>query len=289
MRIRPALAFVMIIALISWIYSEYAPDTLAALMGQEIPSVRYEPSSPEIVDEMLGIAEVCRNDIVYDLGCGDGRIVIAAAKKCGARGVGIDKDPERIRESIRNADMEGVSCVKFLVDDLYSCSIRDATVVMLYLLPEANIALRPRLFQELSPGVRIVSHSHTMGRWRPDKKSAAGGHRIFFWVMPANVSGKWTWKYGGEEWALTLNQEFQDLKGTVRAGNTILAPESMTIDGDNISLSVSVPAGKIPGSIQFTGIVSGDRIEGWGRGAVSSRRGCEWRAERDPATVRSIY
>jgi SAM-dependent methyltransferase len=290
MKIRLISACIMLMVLISWIYSEFVPDTLWSLNEQAPPSVRYEPSSPEIVDEMLDIAEVCRADVVYDLGCGDGRIVIAAAKKRGARGIGIDNDPVRVRESRENAKRAGVSGVKFRLDDLYECSLRDATVVMLYLLPEANIMLRPKLFRELSPGARIVSHSHSMGRWRPDRQTAEAGHRIYFWIIPANVSGRWSWHYGGKDWTLLLHQEFQDLRGTVRSGNTELVPDAIKISGDRLALTVSVPAGKGFDTLRFSGIVAGNTVEGTaGGGAGSGRRGCVWKAERDPVTIRQIY
>jgi SAM-dependent methyltransferase len=158
--------------------------------------VPFEPSEMEVVWEMLEIAQVNADDVVYDLGCGDGRIVIAAAKKFGARGIGVDLDPQRIRESLENARKAGVTDrVKFYVQDLFQTDIREARVLMLYLWPEVNLRLRPKLFQELDPGARVVSHSHDMGPWEPDRTVVApNGHRINFWVIPANVSGTWEWE-----------------------------------------------------------------------------------------------
>ncbi len=159
---------------------------LVAQKPLRAPDVRYEPSEPEIVSAMLELAKVGKKDIVYDLGCGDGRIVIAAAQKAGARGVGIDIDPERIKEATENARKAGVErLVRFRNEDLFESNIREATVVMLYLWPWVNLKLRPKLLKELKPGTRIVSHSHTMGEWEPEKEVQVGGDHIYLWTVPA--------------------------------------------------------------------------------------------------------
>jgi ribosomal protein L11 methylase PrmA len=136
--------------------------------------------------EMLRLANVNKGDVVYDLGCGDGRIVIAAAEKFGARGVGIDIDPERIQEAQENARKAGVSArVRFRNEDLFEADISEATVVTLYLLPWVNLKLRPKLWSELKPGTRIVSHSHDMGDWKPEKEVEVDGETIYYWTIPA--------------------------------------------------------------------------------------------------------
>ena len=133
------------------------------------PDVHYVPTPQEVVMEMLQIARVTPNDIVYDLGCGDGRIVITAAKVFGARGVGVDIDPDRIKESHENARKVGVTDrVKFIEQDLFKTDMREATVVSLYLLRDLNLKLRPKLLSELKPGTRIVSHEFDMDDWKPD-------------------------------------------------------------------------------------------------------------------------
>lgn len=161
----------------------------AALLAQKPrlrpPDVRYEPSPPEVVRAMLRLAEVGKKDIVYDLGCGDGRIVITAAKEFGARGVGIDIDPQRIAESIENARKAGVlGKVKFRNEDLFEADIHEATVVTLYLWPWVNLKLRPKLLRELKPGTRIVSHWHDMGDWPPEKEIEVEGRKIYLWRIP---------------------------------------------------------------------------------------------------------
>jgi SAM-dependent methyltransferase len=148
--------------------------------------VWYVPTPHEIVERMLDVAKVRTGDVVYDLGCGDGRMVIAAAKKFGTRGYGVDLDPARIREARANAKKEGVDkLVTFEVGDLYKTDIKEATVVMLYLLPELNRRLIPKLFAELEPGARVVSHDFDMGQsWPPDRYVKLGGDGIYLWVMP---------------------------------------------------------------------------------------------------------
>lgn len=155
------------------------------------PDVPYEPTPPKVLAEMLRLAKVRRTDVVYDLGCGDGRIVIAAVKQSGARGVCVDIDPQRIAESRRNAEVAGVADrITFRTEDLFTTGIEDATVVMLFLWPEINLKLRPRLLRELRPGTRIISHWHDMGDWSPEKSVnvlASGRERpVHYWTVPAH-------------------------------------------------------------------------------------------------------
>ena len=155
------------------------------------PDVRFEPSTDEQTLAMLKLADVNAKDVVYDLGCGDGRLVIISAKQFGARGVGIDIDPERIKESTANAQKAGVSRrVKFLNQDLFEAKIGDATVVTLYLWPSVNMKLRPKLLKDLKPGTRVVSNMHDMGDWQPDKAIKADGHNIYLWIIPAKNAKK---------------------------------------------------------------------------------------------------
>jgi SAM-dependent methyltransferase len=166
-------------------YSSVAAQESAARPTRKL-DVWYVPTPHEIVDRMLDVAKVRAGDVVYDLGCGDGRIVIAAAKKYGTRGVGVDLDPARIREARANAKAAGVEkLVRFEVGDLFKTDLSEATVVTLYLLPELNRRLKPKLFAELEPGARVVSHDWDMGRdWPPDEYIKLGGDGIYLWVMP---------------------------------------------------------------------------------------------------------
>lgn len=155
-----------------------------------VPDVPYEPTPHHVVTQMLALAHVGSNDVVYDLGCGDGRIVIAAARQFGARGVCVDIDPQRIRESRANARIAGVDQrIVFLQQDLFETDIRDATVVTLFLWPEVNLRLRPKLWRELRPGTRVVSYVHGMGEWTPQEARTVQGVRgpreVFLWTVPA--------------------------------------------------------------------------------------------------------
>ena len=172
------------------------------VLAQRTPDVIFVPSSFDVVVQMLKLAEVTSKDIVYDLGCGDGRFVVTAARQFGARGVGIDIDPERIQEARELSARTGADDkVRFIQGDLFETDISEATVVTLYLLTRLNLKLRPKLLKELKPGTRIVSHAFDMGDWKADesvrmdaadKFSGAGGDSdIYLWIVPAKVGGRW--------------------------------------------------------------------------------------------------
>jgi ubiquinone/menaquinone biosynthesis C-methylase UbiE len=150
------------------------------------PDAPFVPTKQEIVEEMLRVADVKPGDVVYDLGCGDGRIVITAAQKFGARGVGIDIDPERISDANWYAQRAGVEQrVAFKLGDLFEADISEASVVTLYLLPDMNLRLRPKLLRELKPGTRIVAHDFDMGDdWKPERTIRIGNDWIYFWTVP---------------------------------------------------------------------------------------------------------
>lgn len=163
--------------------------TAASVFSQITPptpklDVPYVPTSPEVVDAMLKLANVKKGDVVYDLGCGDGRIVIAAARDYGATGLGVDIDPQRIKEANENARAAGVtSKVKFIQADLFKTDFSKATVVTMYLFPEINLKLRPKILQ-MKPGTRIVSHAFDMGDWEPEQTIRVGTSTIYFWTVP---------------------------------------------------------------------------------------------------------
>jgi ribosomal protein L11 methylase PrmA len=166
-----------------------APPAPAQATAQEAPTRRpdviYVPTPQEVVEAMLQVANVTKNDIVYDLGCGDGRIPVTAAKKYGARGIGIDIDPQRIKEANENVQKSGVADkVKIMNADLFTTDISEATVVTLYLLPSLNQKLMPKLKSELKPGTRIVSHAFDMGDWKPEKELDVNGRKVYYWTIP---------------------------------------------------------------------------------------------------------
>lgn len=168
------LAMILLVTSAGWIGAQVQPD------------VPYVPTPQSVVNGMLNMADVKKGDIVYDLGCGDGRIVIAAVKNFGAaEGIGIDIDPERISEARENARKAGVEDkVRFEQRNLFEADIKRATVVTLYLLPDINLKLRPKLWTDLKPGTRIVSHAFDMDDWKPEKKLNVDGRNLFFWTVP---------------------------------------------------------------------------------------------------------
>jgi Methyltransferase domain len=165
------------------------PTPTTTAQPQERPAdVPYVPTPQSVVDAMLKVAKVGKNDVLYDLGSGDGRIVVTAAQKFGTQGVGIDIDPQRVAEANQNAQKAGVSDrVKFVQQDLFNTDLSKATVVTLYLLPDINLKLRPKLFKELKPGTRIVSHAFDMGDWKPQQTLNVDGKTIYYWVVPENI------------------------------------------------------------------------------------------------------
>lgn len=153
--------------------------------AERVPDVIYVPTPQEVVEDMLRLVNVKKGDVLYDLGSGDGRIPVTAARLYGIRAVGIDIDPERIREAKANARKNGVAkLVEFRQQDLFKSDFREATVVTLYLLPDLNTKLYPQLMEQLKPGTRVVSHQFDMGSWRPDKRLDSNGRTVYFWVIP---------------------------------------------------------------------------------------------------------
>lgn len=253
--------------------------------------VQFVPTPQPVVDEMLKLADLDKNDVLYDLGSGDGRIVITAAERYGVRGVGIDLDPDRIAESNSNAEQAGVTDrVKFIQGDLFEADFSEATAVTLYLLSSLNMRLRPKLLRELRPGTPVVSHSFDMGDWEPDKTVSVDGNMVYLWIIPADVQGKWNLTVqepnGGRQVELNLGQEFQVINGTARIDGAEVPVENGRVEGDRLVFSITYPTGG-EGSMQtFSGRINGDSIQGTtndqGSGSASPRT---WTAERTPATA----
>ncbi len=265
----------------------------ASAIGQPGPDVPYVPTPEDVVDTMLEMAEVTEDDIVYDLGCGDGRIVITAASRYGAHGVGVDLDPQRIEESIKNAVAAGVTDkVEFRQMDLFQTDIGSATVLTLYLLTYVNMKLRPKIFDELKPGTRVVSHNYGMDDWKPDGYREIPGrwseHKVFYWVVPANVSGEWTWDAdtggGSVRNVLTVMQTFQEVGGMLITGDSSKPLCDISVDGGVFRLA----AGEGSGFLQYEGIADGDMIEGTVRVGVNGDRSIPWRAVRTPGSKTDI-
>ncbi len=259
------------------------------------PRVPYVPTPQEVVERMLEIAKVGPHDYLIDLGSGDGRIVVTAARKYGTRGFGVDLNPERIRESNENARRAGVTDkVAFYQRDLFETSLAEATVITMYLLPQVNIELRPKLL-ELRPGTRLVSHDFDMGDWKPDnyikmdaqdKYGGAGGSsEIYFWIVPARVAGVWRWELpvSGKPLAyeLTLEQKYQVITGSASVGGRAARLQDARLRGDEIRLVFTAEVNGSPVKHEFTGKVAGEAATGSARLSGARLQGQhEWNARR---------
>jgi SAM-dependent methyltransferase len=226
--------------------------------------VPYVPTPPELVEAMLDLAEVARGDYLIDLGCGDGRIAIAAARR-GARALGVDIDPLRIEAAnlaLGLANLEGAS-VRFRRQNLFATPIREADVIALYLLPSINLRLRPRLLTELRPGARIVSHAFDMGDWRPEAEQIHDGRRILLWHVPAVAGGSWAMREAdGTAWTLELEQRFQDVTGTMSGAGRAIEVEEGRIRGTAFAFAA--------GGRRFEGRIEDTAIAGQGWRAARS-------------------
>jgi SAM-dependent methyltransferase len=256
--------------------------------------VQYVPTPENVVAEMLRLSGVGKNDIVYDLGCGDGRLVITAAQRYGAQGVGIDIDPQRISESRRNARQAGVTGrVRFLEQDLFEADIRQATVVTLYLLQRLNIQLRPKLLGDLRPGTRIVSHDFDMAEWQPDQtvrlSGASRSHTIHYWVVPADVTGVWHVQVsagaGEQHYEMRLEQEFQVVRGSIARQGQEVPITDASLAGNHLRFTAN-PGGQ--GPMSFDGRVDANLMHGRVAiqgGALAGQY--DWAAQREAASAGS--
>jgi len=259
-RLWPFVIFIIVIGMITGI-------SIAGYSQKRLLDVHFEPTPKNVVEAMLKMARVAKEDVVYDLGCGDGRFVIMAAKKFGARGVGVDIDPVRIKESKENAQKSRVADrVNFIEGDLFNTDISGATVVTLYLLNELNMQLRPKLFRELKPGTRIVSHTFDMGDWEPDEIGQVHDRIFYYWVIPANIAGMWHWSLVSPtaEWQnqLLLDQKFQEVSGKVSLQGWELRIREARLKGDQLSFRVRYNFEGENVSMRFNGRVNDDTIKG---------------------------
>jgi SAM-dependent methyltransferase len=216
---------------------------------------------------MLKLAEVKKDDVVYDLGSGDGRVVIAAARDFGARGVGVELDKELVAGSTTNAREAGVAeRVKFLEEDFFVSDLSTATVVTVYLLPELNIRLIPKFLKELKPGSKVVSHRWEMGKWKPDMTLKAYGTTVHLWVVPAPVDGNWRVTFANEkgrrEYTIAIKQDFQKITARLSDGKRQYSIEEANLEGNDIAISVADAVRGRAFKMSITGMVQGDIIEG---------------------------
>ncbi|MCA3069391.1 MAG: class I SAM-dependent methyltransferase [Rhodocyclaceae bacterium] len=252
------------------------PAVLPALLptraiAQQRFDVPYVPTRQLVVDEMLRLAAVDGNDFLIDLGSGDGRIVVTAARAFGIRGIGFDIDPQRIAEARVNARTAGVQkLVEFREENIFAADFSKATVVTMYLLTAVNLRLRPKLLAELKPGTRVVSHDFHMDDWEPDRRLVVG-KTLYLWIIPARVEGKWRVDAGDRRFDLALRQRFQKLEGSATIGSRTARLWEGRLDGERIGFTLTYVPGGDASPIEhddaerahrFEGRVEGDTIAG---------------------------
>ncbi len=252
-----------------------AAGTYEPSVGQEGKDVIWVPTPQALVERMLTIANVKPTDYVVDLGSGDGRTVITAAKKFGARALGLEFNPDMVELSKRNAAKEGVSDrAQFQRADIFATDFSSATVVTMYLLPSLNIKLRPILLN-MKPGTRVVSHAFTMDDWNPDQTENIEGRTAYLWIVPAKLEGQWHVEVSGatpSTYDVEFKQRYQMLEGQARSGSGTSAVRDAKVRGDEVTFTVGTGAA----SRTFTGKLNGDRLEGASKGGSEAR----WTATR---------
>ena len=228
-------------------------------VGQAGKDVIWVPTPDEIVDRMLRMAQVTPNDYVVDLGAGDGKIAIAAAKKFGARALGIEYNPDMAKHAQRNVEKAGATGrAKIIQGDIFTSDFSQATVVTMYLLPALNLKLRPQLLS-MRPGTRVVSHSFNMEDWEADETSSMDGRRAYLWIIPASVMGGWALETGGEKAELAFEQRYQKIDGHIALGALHAGLRDTRLRGVQISFAYVDNAGA---RRDFSGRVSGNRMDG---------------------------
>jgi SAM-dependent methyltransferase len=234
-------------------------DEFVPQVGQAGKDVIWVPTPEELVERMLRMAQATPKDFVIDLGSGDGRIAIAAAKKIGARAMGIEYNPDMVALSNKSARAQGVANkVKFIKADIFETDFSEATIITMYLLPGLNLKLRPKLL-EMKPGTRVVSHQFNMDDWEPDERTSLEGRLAFLWIVPAKVQGTWQLSANGQTRDLVLAQQYQKINGYIKIGVLEAGLRDATLHGDQIAFAWVDNAGV---RHDFSGRVAGGRMEG---------------------------
>ncbi len=270
---------VFAIALLVCTVLSFAQDVTQPQIGQPGKDVVWVPTPDRIITRMLQMADTTSKDLVVDLGSGDGRIPIAAARQFGARGLGVEFDGDLVALSIQSAARLDVSeRVRFVRQDLFQTNLSEATVIALYVSPTIMLQLRPRLLA-LKAGTRVVSHQFTLGDWEPDEQAMAEGRSAYLWIVPARVEGSWQVALGGETYALRLEQTHQMLRGGAEVRGKSWPLFAARLRGAKIRFAFVDHNGD-PRS--FTGRVAGDAMQG--RSSAHGQPDLPWSARRNPSS-----
>jgi len=255
--------FVRFISVLLFAFTASAAAQFQPQVGQSGKDVIWVPTPDDVVERMLTMAQVTPNDYVWDLGAGDGKIAIMAAKKFGARATGIEYNPDMVKHANANAQAAGVAGTgkgqaQIRHGDIFATDFSQATVITLYLLPALNMKLRPTILS-MRPGTRVVSHSFSMEDWEADEISTLDGRRAYFWLVPANVMGTWTLELGSQKTDMALEQRFQHVTGSLTLGAIHAGLRDARLRGTAIYFSYVDPLGL---RRDFAGRVNGNRMEG---------------------------
>jgi hypothetical protein len=259
---------------------EYAYEPVIGMPGKDVVWV---PTPPQVVDLMLDLARATPKDFVIDLGSGDGRIVLGAAKR-GIKARGVELNPDLVRLSQEEAERLGVGeFAQFVAQDMFQADLSQASVLTTYLLPHLNRRVRPLALAQMKPGSRVVTYAFHMGEWQPDKVAQVGGLTVHLWIVPAAAMGEWRWSYDGigfsRDYAMSVRQKFQFIDGTASTRTSPVYLRDMKLEGDRITFTLTEEAGSSLAQTRYEGRIDGDAITGSAR-TNDREESRPWRATR---------
>jgi SAM-dependent methyltransferase len=260
--------------------SEYAFEPVIGMPGKDVVWV---PTPPQVIDFMLDMAQATPRDFVVDLGSGDGRLVLGAAKR-GIRARGVELNADLVQLSREEAERLGVSAhAEFVVQDMFKADLTQTTVLMTYLLPHLNRRVRPLALAQMKPGTRVVTYAFHMGEWQPDRVAQTGGLTVHLWIVPAAAMGEWRWTHDGigfgRDYSMSVTQKFQFIDGKASTPNSPVYLRDMKLEGDRITFTLTEEAGSSLAQTVYEGRIDGDTITGTAR-TNNHTQSRPWKATR---------
>jgi len=261
-----AIALCAITASRSWAgeaSSEYAYEPVVGMPGKDVVWV---PTPSHVIDFMLDLAKANKDDFVVDLGSGDGRMVLGAAKR-GIKSRGVEFNPDLVQLSKDEAARLGVSeYAEFIAQDMFKADLTQTTLLMTYLLPHLNVRVRPLALSQMKPGSRVVTYAFHMGEWQPEQVAQTGGLTVHLYIVPAQAMGEWRWTHDGigfgRDYAMSVRQKFQFLEGSASTKTSVVYLRDMKLLGDRITFTLTEEAGSSLAQTRYEGRIAGDTING---------------------------
>lgn len=259
---------------------EYAFEPVIGMPGKDVVWV---PTPPQVIDFMLDMAKATPRDFVVDLGSGDGRIVLGAARR-GIKARGVELNADLVQLSREEAERMGVSQhAEFVVQDMFKADLTQTSVLMTYLLPHLNRRVRPMALAQMKPGSRVVTYAFHMGEWQPDRVAQINGLTVHLWIVPAPAMGEWRWTYDGigfgRDYAMSVTQKFQFIDGKAATANSPVYLRDMKLQGDKITFTLTEEAGSSLAQTHYEGTIDGDTISGTAR-TNNQSESRPWKARR---------